>query len=198
MRIALGFKSHSGWAALVAVGANGNNFEVIDRRRIELIEEGELWAKMPFHAAEELEPEEANELVKRGVESAHKVASERMREIVERLRGHDYEIAGCGVLVPDPMPDWTTADILAVHFRMHKAEGVLFPDALGKAAEACGLPLTEVPEKRLAEYGDEELTAAIKRLGKEIGPPWAKDQRNAALAAMIALTDAEARAEARA
>jgi hypothetical protein len=172
---------------MVAVGLSESGYQVIDRRRIELIDEGEIWAKMPYHAAEELEPEEAADVVKRGVESAYRVAAERMREIVERLSGHNYEIAGCGVLVPDPMPDWSTVDILAVHFRMHKAEGVLFPDALCRAVESCGLALVEVPEKRLAEYEDEELMGTIKRLGKEIGPPWAKDQRNAALAAMMVL-----------
>lgn len=190
MKVALGFKSHSGWAALVVVGLSENGFEVIDRRRVELIDEGKIWAKMPYHAAEELEPAEAAELVKRGVESAHGVAAERMREIAGRLRGYGYEIAGCAVLVPDPMPDWTTEDILAVHFRMHKAEGVLFPDALCKAAVGWGLSLTAVPEKRLAEYAGEELAGEIVRIGKQIGPPWAKDQRNAALAAMIALRTA--------
>ena len=34
MRVAFGFKAHSGWAALVAIGENGGAFEVIDRRRI--------------------------------------------------------------------------------------------------------------------------------------------------------------------
>jgi len=31
------------------------------------------------------------------------------------------------------MPDWSTDEILAVHFRMHKAEGELFRDALVRA-----------------------------------------------------------------
>jgi hypothetical protein len=110
-----------------------------------------------------------------------------MREIVGRLGGHGYEIAACAVLVPNRMPDWTTEEILAVHFRMHKAEGVLFPDALCLAAKSLGFPLIAVPEKRLAEFADKKLTSEIARIGKEIGPPWAQDQRNAALAAMMAL-----------
>jgi hypothetical protein len=194
MKVALGFKSHSGWTAMVAVGTSGNDLQVIDRRRIELIEDGELWARMPYHAAEELEPEEAGRLVKRGIESAHRVAAARMKEAIDRLRGHKYEIAGCAVLVPSPMPDWSTADILAVHFRMHKAEGVLFPDALCRAAEACSVQLAAVPEKGLEEYAEQALgmppggpLKMIAELGKPIGPPWAKDQRNAALAAVIAL-----------
>lgn len=179
---------------MVAVGGCGDDLQVIDRRRIELIEEGELWAKMPYHAAEELEPDEAARLVKKGIGSAHRVAIVRMRELIGRMRGHKYEIAGCAVLVPEPMPDWSTGEILAVHFRMHKAEGVLFPDALCRAAEAGKIPLAAVPEKRLQEYAEEALDMPpdgpiklIAELGKAIGPPWAKDQRNAALAAVIAL-----------
>lgn len=172
---------------MVAIGAEGENFKVVERRRVELIEDGEIWAKMPYHAAEGLEPDEAAEVVRKGVGSAYRVAGLRMRALIESLKGRGYELAGCAVLIPAPMPDWSTEEILAVHFRMHKAEGVLFPDALCKAAEACKLPLTAMPEKRLAEYADEELTMTIARLGKKIGPPWAKDQRSAALAAMIAL-----------
>jgi len=66
--------------------------------------------------------------VKRGTESAHPVAAREMRQIVEEVRASRHDIAGCAVLTPSPMPGWTTAEILAVHFRMHKAEGVLFPD----------------------------------------------------------------------
>jgi hypothetical protein len=34
---------------------------------------------------------------------------------------------------------WTIEQVLSVHVRMHKAEGVLFPAALIAAAETCGL-----------------------------------------------------------
>lgn len=179
---------------MVAVGGYGSDLQVIDRRRIELIDEGELWAKAPYHAAEELRPDEAEDLVNRGIASARRVAKARMRDLVERFRGHEYQVAGCGVLIPRPMPEWTTGEILAVHFRMHKAEGVLFPDAICRAADECGVPLAEVPEKELPEYAERALAMPpggpykmIVDLGKPIGPPWAKDQRLAALAAVIAL-----------
>lgn len=194
MKVALGFKSHSGWAALVVIGANGRDFDVIDRRRIELIDEGELWAKQPYHAAEELQPNEARSVVKRGIESARRVALRLMREAIARSRRSKHEIAACTVLVPNPMPNWTTDEILAVHFRMHKAEGVLFPDSLCRAARACKLPLVAIPEKRLEELAEKELAVAfehsmkiVAQLGRSIGPPWGKDQTNAALAAIIAL-----------
>ncbi len=49
----LGFKAHSGWAALVALGRDKDDLHVIDRRRIELADpaDGE-WARQPYHAAE--------------------------------------------------------------------------------------------------------------------------------------------------
>jgi hypothetical protein len=167
---------------------------VIDRRRIELVDDGEVWAKQPYHTAEDLEKPEAIRVVKSGIQMAHRVAAQRVREAVKRMAQLKNDIAGCAVLVPDPMPDWTTHEILAVHMRMHKAEGVLFPDALCRAVEKANLPLAAVPEKRLEEYAERILRKSFARtvetiiaLGKSVGPPWGKDQKNAALAAMIGL-----------
>ncbi len=117
-----------------------------------------------------------------------------MQATVKRSRALQHEIVACALLVPEPMPDWSTEEILAVHFRMHKAEGVLFTDAIARAAARCGLHVIAVREKRLWEAAEKELATArgalmktIAELGKAAGPPWAKDQKSAALAAMIAL-----------
>jgi len=194
MKVALGFKSHSGWTAMVVVGAAGDGLEIVDRQRVELIDEGETWAKQPYHAAEDLPPDEARRVVAEGTESARRVAARQMRRNVSQLKKLGHEIAGCGVLVPDPMPDWSTDEILAVHFRMHKAEGVLFPDALCKAADACGLRLVAVPEKGLDKRSElalgvpfDQSMRSVTELGRSIGPPWGKDQKSATLTAMIVL-----------
>ncbi len=194
MKVVFGFKAHSGWAALVVVGALENGFSIVDRRRIELIDDGELWAKQPYHTAETLEKNEARRTVKNGIDSAHRVAICQMRDAVTRVRKLNYEIAGCAVLVPEPMPEWSTDEIRAVHFRMHKAEGVLFPDALCRAAEKCALPLIMVREKRLMETAEktfarslQSIMITVTQLGRSVGPPWGKDQKTAALAAIIAL-----------
>ena len=47
-----------------------------------------------------------------------------MRAAVKRERERENEVAACAVLVGQSMPDWSVEEILAVHFRMHKAEGV--------------------------------------------------------------------------
>lgn len=195
LNVAVGLKAHSGWAALVVVGDSGGEVQVCDRRRIELVEPDDGgWAKQPYHAADDLPPEKAQRLVERGVKSAHRIAAREMRALLKRSSKAGHEIVGCAVLVPAPMPDWTIAQILSVHMRMHKAEGVLFPEALARAATACNLNLVAIPEKELGARAEESLgipfDIAMKRvvaLGKSVGPPWGKDQKLAALAAMVAL-----------
>jgi hypothetical protein len=192
MKVAFGMKAHSGWAAAVVLGDRDGELVVVDRRRIDLVEEE--WAKQPYHAAEDRKPAEARALVRRGAEAAHRIAAREMRAAVERERGRGNDVAGCAVLVGDPMPDWSVEEILAVRFRMHKAEGVLFRDALVRAAEGCGLRLVAVPEKLLAKLAGQVLRTPagglqkqIAALGKSEGPPWGKDRKDAALAALVAL-----------
>ncbi len=192
VKVAFGMKAHSGWAALVVVGQEGDDLLVIDRRRVELVEED--WAKQPYHAAEGLKTDEARNVVKRGIESAHRLAIREMQEAVKRERERGNEIAACAVLVANPMPDWSVEEILGVHFRLHKAEGVLFREALVRAAIACGLSLVAIPEKLLMEHAESALatpaSSLVKRiaaLGRAVRPPWGKDQKDAALAALVAL-----------
>lgn len=192
MKIAYGLKAHSGWAALVALGRREGEFVVADRRRVELVEEE--WAKQPYHAAEELQPDAARKLVKRGIDAAYRIALRELRALVKEELRRKNVVAACAVLVGNPMPDWSVEQILAVHFRMHQAEGVLFRDALIYGARECGLKVIEVPEKTLLPYAENalalplpSLSKTITTLGKQAGPPWGKDQKDATLAAMIAL-----------
>ena len=198
MRAAFGLKAHSGWAVLVVIGSEGNDLHVLDRRRIELAEDtGTEWPGQPYHAADGLPPAQARKIVNRGIDAARRCAVAQMRSATRRVREAGHEIAACAVLMPAPMPDWSTEEILAVHFRMHKAEGVMYPDALARAANACGVELVAIAEKSLGAQAEKALTmplgTATKKivaLGKSVGPPWGADQKNATLAAMIALQSA--------
>jgi hypothetical protein len=181
VKVAFGLKAHSGWAVLVVVGEDGRTPRVLDRRRIDLVEA--TWAKAPYHAAEEMTPAKAAGLVKRATEMARRVAEEKLRLAADRARKEGQDVAACAVLVPNPMPPWTVEEIRAVHFRMHKAEGVLFPEALVHGAKACGLSAVTVPEKTLD-------LAPLASLAKPEGPPWGKDQKAATVAALIALRSA--------
>ena len=190
MKVAFGLKAHSGWAVLVVVGKQSDELAVVDRRRIELVDEP--WAKQPYHAAEGLERQTARDLVKRGTDAAHRIALTEIKAAIKRERDRENEVAGCAVLVGAPMPDWNTDEILAVHFRMHKAEGALFQNALVRASEKCKLNTVPVLEKELVlqastHLGD-HVVKQVAGLGKSVGPPWGKDQKDAALVALMALS----------
>ena len=67
-------------------------------------------------------------------------------------------------------------------------------DVLAEAAKACKQRLVAIPEHELHEHAARALgvtavalTKKISTLGKSAGPPWGKDQKDAALAAMVAL-----------
>lgn len=121
------------------------------------------------------------------------MAEAAIGEAVRRFRRAGRELGGCVVLVGAGMPAWTTEEILAVHVRMHQAEAQLFRDVLLAGARACGLAVTELPDKTAFEAAAQalrctrvRLEALIATLGKSAGAPWGKDQREAAAAALVA------------
>lgn len=196
MKVAMGLKAHSGWAALVVLGERDGNLEVLQRCRLELVADNATWAKQPYHAAEGLTPPEARKMVKAGTEAARRLALGEMRQVVRRLSQDVDRVQGCALLVGDPMPDWSVDQILAVHFRMHKAEGVLFREVLAQAVRACNVRLVEVHEKLLLKRAQATLkipattlSRRVASLGKSVGPPWGKDQKEATMAAMIAMQE---------
>jgi hypothetical protein len=77
---------------------------------------------------------------------------------------------------------------------MHAAEGFLVRDALARAVGASGAKLVAIPEKELTPRAVKALgmsEPAFRKelgvLGKSVGPPWGRDQKDAALAALVAL-----------
>jgi hypothetical protein len=93
------------------------------------------------------------------------------------------------------MPPWSTEEILAVHVRMHQAEGELFRQVLVSGAQACGFKAVGLPEKTALDAAASrlglartDLEARLAVLGKTVGPPWGKDQKEAAAAALVALS----------
>jgi len=195
MRAALGLKARTGRAVLVALAGGADDPRLIERLQFRLLPEG---AFAPYHAAEGLDPEKARESVKRSIGDAHRLAESGIREAARRIAQAGYDLCGCAVLVGTGMPDWSTDEILAVHVRMHKAEGELFRDVLVAGARACDLQLTTLPDKSALDDASRRLgltraclDARLATLGKSAGPPWGKDQKEAAAAALVALKRAK-------
>jgi hypothetical protein len=187
-------KARTGRAVLVAIAGDLDEPHLVERSQLQLLPDG---AFAPYHAAEGLDREEARESVKRSIAAAHRLAADGIRDAARRCTEAGHQLCGCAVLVGAGMPEWSTEEILAVHVRMHHAEGELFRDVLVAGARACDLELTTLPEKSVLDSAAKmlgvsraRLDAGLARLGKSAGPPWGKDQKEAAAAALAALGEA--------
>jgi hypothetical protein len=188
MRTALGFKTHTGWAAVVAVAGR----EVVAKRRIELATDFRTGAV--FHAGQELPFAEAKELISSSQGRFEAKAVEAIAAIVEELRASGCEVIGSVIIGGNPKPLPPLESILKSHALVHAAEGELYRHVIAAASEACRIPAALVPAKELAKRAARavgisaaELTARIAAMGKASGRPWAADQKESALAAVVAL-----------
>jgi hypothetical protein len=133
-RAAIAFKPRTGRAILVMLAGDFGDPRVIERAEIPLLPPGEF---APYHAAEELDSEAAERYVKGSIERARHLATCAVRDAAPRCMEAGHEVCGFAVLTGTGMPSWTTAQILAVHARMHKAEGELFREVLVDAVRSC-------------------------------------------------------------
>lgn len=193
-RAALGFRAHSGWAALIAVAGSLRAPIVLERRRVELVEHPTWAAKQPFHAAEKLPLKEAQKIITRSKDEARRLAHRALREALDELGVKGHRVACCGILLGSGRPLTTLETTLASHALIHTAEGEHFREALLHASAKCGLCVTGVKEKELFSrcasafrISENDLHGRIAAIGKQIGPPWSQDEKFAALAAWLAL-----------
>jgi hypothetical protein len=198
VRAALGFRLHTGWAALVAVAWPGK-IAVLLRRRVELLPADGSIPRFMYHTAAEMEAAEGAALVKRAVSAARKTAEAVLEEAVEQLRRMNIAVKAAGIptgstAVPDELNR-----ILKSHPLIHAAEGALFHGAVASACESCGLKITAVREKELLaraaeSYGTDtaRFRHLLDELRKTTGPPWTTDQKTATAAALLALKSVRA------
>ena len=185
MRAALGFRAHSGWAALVAVAGTIDAPRVLERRRIIIADPDLPGSKQPYHAAAEMPFLKAEALVRTAVNSSRALASEAISVAIKALQSRGHEVVACGVIFGSGKPLPALDKILAAHPLLHTAEGEMFRDVLVWAAKELRLAVTGVPQKSL----DAQSLKRIDSLGKLIGPPWTQDQKYATVAALMALSE---------
>jgi hypothetical protein len=190
-KAAFGFRSHSGWAVLVAVAGSAREPTMVVRRRIEL---SRRTPRQPFHAAEGRPFAAAEALIRRSTDEATALAEAAVRTAVAEVRAAGHEPVAGGVLLAAGRPLPGLRDILASHALIHAAEGELFREVLREAIRGSGLRVTESKERDLDEQAAQGLglaADAIKRRlaewGKTLGPPWTQDEKRASLMAWLTL-----------
>jgi hypothetical protein len=190
---ALGLRLHTGWAAAVVLVGSAATLRVVDRRRLSLVEKTDHDAVFVYHAASELDAVAAERQVAKAREVAKASALREVGQLVSDLAALNYVVRAVGVPSGGNRPLPALVDILRSHPLLHAAEGEMFRGALAEACAQHGLPVTAVPAKELHQRAAhacglhvDAMKRRVSELGRAVGPPWAADQKEAALAALIA------------
>ncbi len=193
----LGFRVHSGWAAVVAVSGSLTAPEVGGRWRIEMASAEIPGSKQPYHAAENLELQEAEQFLLRCTNSSVSLARTAIGDCIQDASEKGLKVSHCGVLLASRRPLGLLAAILASHALIHSAEGEFFRNVVMDACEHHGLQVTAVKEKELLsrfldklQISEEVLDRQLSSIGRSIGPPWRQDEKLAMLVAWLALATA--------
>ncbi len=189
---ALGWRSHSGWAVLVAVTGTARAPTVVARQRVELVDAS--LPRQPYHAAAGRTLGAAAALIAKVEAAAAAAAADATKASMAALATAGHPVVAAGVVgggrrLPDDL-----VKILGAHALLHSAEGDLYEQALAEAAARVGLPVSLIPLKTVITDAAAALhttatalDAALKTAGRTLGPPWQKDHREAAAAALAAL-----------
>ena len=191
---ALGFKLHTGWAAVVAVAGVPGKFDVLLRRRIELLPPGGSIPRFVYHRAAELSLSEAADLVHCAEATSQETALIAVKAVLEHLRPLVRVVKAAGIPCGSrPEPDDLSA-VLRSHPMIHTAEGALFQRAISSACRECGLAVVLIREREVWlkaasawSLKEAELRKQVEDLRKSVGAPWGADQKTATAFAVLAL-----------
>jgi len=193
-RAAIGFRVHSGWAAMVTVSLEDGAPVVLHRRKLLLVRTFSYTFRQPYHTAEKMPLGDATEFV-RGVEKeSQELALSGLRALEKELESVDYKVRGCALLLASgrKLPEFEK--ILASHALIHTADGELFRESIRYACSRAQLPLASITERELLTAAatrlkkkPEFLNRQVVALGKSLGPPWTQDEKLATLAAWLTL-----------
>jgi hypothetical protein len=195
---AMGFASHSGWAAMVVLGKSAAGLQVLARSRVELIDSHDPESKQPYHAVEMVCVEEAMGRLDGYMAVAKSMACRGIRAERTDLEKRGYRLKSVGILESAARKPSSLASILASHAAIHAADGDHFRNALAAAAEQDGLAVFRIQTRALEGEAAAGLRQPIKKLrdtvaalGRQVGSPWGADQKQAALLAWLVLAQYE-------
>jgi hypothetical protein len=191
-RTALGFKAHTGWAAVVALAGPRAAPVVVAKRRIDMAASFDEAAV--YHAGRALPPADAEALLRAFEPKAERAAREALRALVEELGASGHDVAAGAVVAGNAKPLPSLGAILSSHALVHTAEGELFRRTLGRALDALQVPAAFIPAKELSRRAAAALAIPepalgpwLAAIGKASGTPWGQDQKESALVALCVL-----------
>ena len=178
----LGIADHFGWAVAVTASAD---YEVVDRRRMELIEPGITEAPMHYESAR-LDVAATAALVEKVRASAARATAAAFEALETALPEPIVSIS----LRTWPLDFPTDIEVLRRAPYESRADAIMYRQILAECAQRRGWDVHHYDAKYV-------LDEAVARLGTQaedvlqgprtrLGPPWAKDHRVALAATIVA------------
>ena len=186
----IGASDHYGRAELVTLAVREAVPVFLDRRRVELIDNG-LPSAPYHHEALALDIGAAIDLVNRVRRSVAEHARAALSTLLARCRARVLILPASPY---DRLPD-SLEEVLRSRPLTYAADGMLYRESLAEAAAGIGMEVRRYPRKTdptvlAAEamgVGVAEVASIIARFGREAGTPWRKDHKVAAAAALSVL-----------
>src|SRR5216683_6043259 len=181
---AIGFRVHSGWAAVVAFWLEKGAPVILARQRVHLVETFTYEVRQPCHTAEKMLLGQAREFSSRMQAEARRLAYRAIRELASRTQEQGVKLTRCGLLLASGRPLPGLEKIVASHALIHTADGEFFREAILHASGRCGLEATCIKERELLEcagkafhFKPADLMRRVTELGRVLGAPWSQDEK---------------------
>jgi hypothetical protein len=191
---ALGFRVHSGWAALVAVTVEDGAPCVLARARPHLVKAFTYQFRQPYHTAAELPFDKASEFISRVRKESRDLAYRVIHEIQADIQKQGFKLGQAALLLASGKQLPALDKVLASHALIHTADGELFREAILHASARCRLATICVKERELLDQAAETfqlrpdaLWRRVTDLGRPFGSPWSQDEKFAAIIAWLSL-----------
>jgi hypothetical protein len=184
---------HTGWAHLVCVAARTSVPEVIERRRVTLIDRG-LPTQPYEHDTMVMREDEAEELVARIQKSVSVCTARALERLVGELAPTSTVVALAIRKPPFPSIPKSVAAVHASYQLRCSADGMMYQQAICDAARRLKLDVQLCTRGEEAAHAAEQLGVTpddidefVARSGRPAGSPWTEEHRRAFAAGIAAL-----------
>jgi hypothetical protein len=191
--VVVGVADHNGWAILVSAAMENGVPVVVDRRRVDLIEEG-LPSQPYHHETLALSDPDAERLLRTVERSVASRASQACDRLSADLRPR-YRVTAIAIREP-PLAHLpaTVGEVHRSYYALCRADGMLYHGALCAAARQRGwAPVLHrrgdelERAARALQTSTEQVDRFLRDLGKALKPPWTAEHRRAFAAAIAVL-----------
>ena len=193
----IGIEDHYAWANLVSVTTSGPKEILLDRRRVELLDQ-QLRASPYHHDTLHMSLSAAEKLVRDVQKSANKRARSALSSLIAELAPANCR--SIAIRVP-PLPDLpaTVAEVHAKTWITNRADGMIYHQALTEAAANLNLRVFYFEKDNVLELAAQsrgktarDLERQLKAFRTTLGPPWRKGHIVACAGAILAHVSADA------